>query len=294
MIPATPPLLLTQENKIVEIPDEIAALEREPSTEIPCAQPKKKPTKTSDIIRNEIIAGKSRLDCLKTFPHMHKTIKDLCELHEVKHQYTDCCYIFGGTGAGKTTTAKRVLNYFQDNYGITYYSKMGGLSKFFDGYDWQDVILIDDPVSPDCSKNQEQIQMFKTIINEHERIVEIKGGSMPLDSGLIIITANITPRQISNACGPECSEPIYRRITKTPGAFHVTRQSRDKLTRVLISIMLQRFELAGDIDVIYSNLEPVMERQYDLHEWFGARSASPPPVLRQNYMEECLPFDESI
>ena len=42
---------------------------------------------------------------------------------------------------------------------------------------------------------------MKNLINEHERFVEIKGGSMPLDSRLILITSNIQPIEFASAFG---------------------------------------------------------------------------------------------
>ena len=61
----------------------------------------------------------------------------------------DCLYIFGEAGTGKTTACKRALNYIRRQHGIDYYTKMGGISRFFDGYDWEPICLIDDPIPPD-------------------------------------------------------------------------------------------------------------------------------------------------
>ena len=111
-----------------------------------------KRTKTSDIIRNQIAQGVSRLTLLNRFPHMGLVIKQCLELHPIKYEKSDCVYIYGPTGSGKTTTCKRVLDWFKRACGVKYYAKMGGLSKFFDGYDWQEIILIDDPVTPDAAQ----------------------------------------------------------------------------------------------------------------------------------------------
>ena len=255
-------------------------------------KPKLKKTKTSDIIRDRILKGESRLKLVNAFPHMSRTIKDCLELHPVKYIETDCMYLFGGTGAGKTTTCKRVLNYFKQKHNLGYYSKMGGLSKFFDGYDWQPIILIDDPVTPDASANTEQIQMFKTIVNEHQRIIEIKGGSMPMDTGLIIITANISPNAMATACGTDCADAVYRRITKMPGAFFVDKQSREKLTRTLISVICQRFDLDIDEEQAYNDLAPIIRRSYDLHAWFGKEEKPPKRPVQQTIQFETISSDE--
>ena len=166
---------------------------------------------------------------------------------------------------------------------------MGGMSKFFDGYDWDNIILIDDPVTPDAAQNSKQIQMFKTIINEHNRIVEVKGGSMHMDTGLIIITANITPNQMANACGPDCAEAIYRRITKAPGAFYVRVQDRNRLCKQLISIIAQRFELDVNIEAAFNNLEPCRKIEYDLTHWFGQS----PPKPKKKKVQQIIELHES-
>lgn len=57
---------------------------------------------------------------------------------------------------------------------------MGGLSKFFDGYDNQPITWIDDLVSPSCFRtgDEEPVQRFKTVISTGEVLVEVKHGSM--------------------------------------------------------------------------------------------------------------------
>ena len=263
--------------KIVKT-SEIAPKKGRPKGQTGVTAPKR--TKTSDIIRSKIMAGESRIKLLREYPHMGLVIKQCLELHKTKYEASDCMYIYGPTGSGKTTTCKRVFDYFKRAFGINYYAKMGGLSKFFDGYDWQPIILIDDPVTPDANQNQDQIQMFKTIINEHQRLIEVKGGSMPLDSGLIVITANVTPSGMANACGMDCSEAIYRRLTKQPGAFYVRAQDRERITKQLIKIVGQRFDLNVDVEAAYDQLEKPRETIYDLTYWYGNR-AQPAKRKRQ-------------
>ena len=59
---------------------------------------------------------------------------------------------------------------------------MGGISRFFDGYDWEPIVLLDDPVEPNNLTSRVELAAMKNLINEHERLVEVKGGSMPFDS----------------------------------------------------------------------------------------------------------------
>ena len=71
--------------------------------------------------------------------------------------------VYGPPGTGKTTSISRLLNVIRKLYPkVDYYSKMGGLSKFFDGYDNQPITWIDDPVSPLCFQtgDEEPVQRF--------------------------------------------------------------------------------------------------------------------------------------
>jgi len=60
--------------------------------------------------------------------------------------------LWGPTGVGKTSMVFRVLKALQKADVVDYYSKGGGLKKFWDGYDNQPIAWIDDPVSPDECK----------------------------------------------------------------------------------------------------------------------------------------------
>lgn len=169
--------------------DEIAiqeSLEGEPTYE-----PPRKKTKTSEIIKDAIIAGVRPLQLYEQFPGCVAMVRNLLPLHVNKWEKTVCAYIYGGTGVGKTTNLKRVLNYFEETWKISHYYKISGLSKFFNGYNFDDIVVIDDPIEPNQTQ-REEVQMFKCIINEHKRNIEIKGSSMPWDTRLVIITANIS------------------------------------------------------------------------------------------------------
>ena len=131
---------------------------------------------------------------------------------------------------------------------------MGGLSKFFNGYQFDDIVIIDDPVEPGSNDN-DQVQMFKAIINEHERLVEIKGSSMPWDTKLVVITANISPLSMSNACGETCREAIYRRLTNPFKDLHLTEPNHDRYCIYLLKIMSNIFNLAFPVEQALLELE---------------------------------------
>lgn len=101
---------------------------------------------------------------------------------------------------------------------------MGGVSKYFDAYDNQLICWIDDPVSPAVYRtgDEEPVQRFKTVISTGEVLVEVKHGSMVFDSTLIIVTSNLDPRDMVDACGDMADvcgvgnkKAMYRRFTDT-------------------------------------------------------------------------------
>ena len=225
--------------------------------------PARKKTKTTDIIRDRIEMGATPKDLYHDFPGCVKIINDLMPLHKLNHKETYCLYIWGPTGVGKTTGLKRVLNFIRDQFDITYYFKLGGLSKFFNGYQFDDIIVIDDPVEPTHETN-EQVQMFKSLINEHERYIEIKGSSMPLDSKLVIITANISPQTMANACGPTCRDAIFRRLTKPFKPVHIQKADHDRYCIYLLKQMANIFNLNFPVEQALLELEEVTPPPADI------------------------------
>ena len=225
--------------------------------------PAKRRTRTSDIIRSRIENGANPKQLYHDFPGCVGMINNLLTLHPFTHKETYCLYIWGPTGVGKTTNLKRVLNFMREQFDITYYFKLGGLSKFFNGYNFDDIIVIDDPVEPTAQSN-EQVQMFKSVINEHERMVEIKGGSMPLDTKLVIITANISPQTLANACGDTCKEAIFRRLTKPFKPVHIKQADHDRYCIYLFKILANVFNLAFPIEQALLELEEPVEPPQDV------------------------------
>ena len=150
---------------------------------------------------------------------------------------TDVLHIYGPTGQGKTTLVHRVLESYRNGmlFGIKkeYYSKCGGLSRFWDGYDNQPICWIDDPVCLDTQKDMDSIQQLKNIFSTGNCQIEVKFGTMVFDSPIVIITSNASPREIALSTG-EAADPIYRRLTDTCGSYHLkSRKQLDDLERYL-------------------------------------------------------------
>ena len=167
---------------------------------------------------------------------------------------TDLVYYYGPPGTGKTTSISRVLNTIRKCYPkVDYYSKMGELSKFFDGYDNQPITWIDDPVSPSCFRtgDEEPVQRFKTVISTGEILVEVKHGSMVFDSSLIIVSTNIAPDDMAKACGLDNEKAMFRRFTDTCGAHEIktTVIARNNLIEHLVTIIAKNVEFNHNIEI---------------------------------------------
>jgi len=65
---------------------------------------------------------------------------------------------------GKTASINSVLNTIRSMHPqVDYYSKMGGLGKFWDGYDNQPICWIDDPIAASVVRtgDEEPVQRLK-------------------------------------------------------------------------------------------------------------------------------------
>ena len=123
------------------------------------------------------------------------------------------------TGVGKTSMVFRVLKTLHRLRLCDYFTKGGGLKKFWDGYDHQPVAWIDDPVSPDDGRESESIQQLKNVMSVGDCFIEVKYGTMVFDSALLIVTSNIDPMKLAVSCGEENRHAIHRRLTDSCGAY---------------------------------------------------------------------------
>lgn len=90
-------------------------------------------------------------------------------------------------GTGKSIQVKAALDAVAKAHPtLDTYVKMGALDRFWDGYDNQPFVLINDTNAP--------VEAFKNIISGGEHIVEIKFGSMQFTSHLVIIISQQRPR----------------------------------------------------------------------------------------------------
>ena len=115
---------------------------------------------------------------------------------------TKVCYIYGPPGTGKSTNVQRALKAISlQHKELDYYNKMGGMSKFWDGYDNQPFVLIDDPGLFNIKFNEDELHAFKNVASTGQHTVEIKGSSMQFDSKIIFIITNVEPFIFASSAG---------------------------------------------------------------------------------------------
>ena len=180
---------------------------------------------------------------------------------------TQCLYIYGPTGLGKTTTIDRCLTSLQTTYGIDYYKKLRGLSKFWDSYDNEQIVYIDDPVKANIKYSEDDVQGLKNILSTGPCIADIKFGSMNFDSKLVIIAANISPDYMAESMGVDNKEPM---MTDSCGSCYVDtkKKARKELPEVIFKCILSIHKILPlcdkplDYDLFLANMPPVVDINY--------------------------------
>ena len=134
-----------------------------------------------------------------------------------RKETTKVLYIYGPPGVGKTYFIMqwlRSLHYY--NPELATYCKVMGLSKWYDGYDNEPIVLIDDPVIMSSSPTfMEQVQTLRNMISTGPAYCEIKGSTWVFDSHVIVIVCNKSPAQLSHDCGSDNQDAMFRRFTDT-------------------------------------------------------------------------------
>lgn len=199
----------------------------------------KPPARSSQTeILHRIQNGERRLKLELQFPGHLRFIR-MSMLHRPPRKHkTRVLYIYGPPGTGKTTAISRTLQYVSELHPqLDYYCKHS-LNKFWDGYDNQPIVWIDDPVPPSSTFTSEEAQQLKTVISTGPVNVEIKFGNMVFDSPLLIFSLNFTPGElVAKITGSE-DKALLRRFTDTDGSHLVSQRGsiRPLIAQILRSI----------------------------------------------------------
>ena len=201
-------------------------------------------TPKTEIILQLIKQGERKSALVSQFPTMRNQIHRLMSFRPHRSCKTSTIYIHGPPGVGKTTFIYKWFNLLQHfNPELDYYSKVSRLSKWFDGYDNQPIVIIDDPVlTPGSIGFQEHVQCLRNVISTGPTYVEVKGATMVFDSKFIVFVANPTPEQLDDMCGIQQKDAIHRCLTNTyPQIYVPLRESLDRVDIELHKCILNEF-----------------------------------------------------
>ena len=129
---------------------------------IPC----KENSKNNRTKSEEILAMvEKRIRCseiLAKYLQLIKKIYKLARFRPPRTFRTEVLHLYDPYGVGKTTSIYSVLQYLSKNNYCSYSVKFGGMSRFFNEHDNDDIVWIDDPSlnkekDSEDSKNQEYI-----------------------------------------------------------------------------------------------------------------------------------------
>jgi len=123
-----------------------------------------------------------------------------------KHRITapSVYYWFGNGGLGKTTAAKQLIDGVEFK---TFYVKP---IKNWEGYDQQDVVIIDDM----DENTRVCINEFNIICDSSPYLIDVKYGSVPFNSKVIVYTSNFVPEHTFAIVLPAQQWSVKRRFKK--------------------------------------------------------------------------------
>ena len=86
------------------------------------------------------------------------------------------------------------------------------MEKYWDHYDNQPIVWIEDPGDFDTKFNVDDVNAFKMLISTGACLMEVKYGSVQFDSYLVIVTSNVAPWDLAHSAGPTSFQPVMDRV----------------------------------------------------------------------------------
>lgn len=225
--------------------------------------PRQNSQKLNQIIMEKAQQGVRASEMLREFgcsQQVKNMIYTAMSLRPVRQHRTDVIYIWGESGLRKTTYIHRTLEAIKAYYDLDYYAKSAGLSRFWDGYDNQRLVWLDDPVPEVCQP--ENKQQLRNVLSTGPARVEVKFGSMQFDAELLIISCNYPASQMAMAFGSESYEPLLRRFTDTCGEFRVTTLNKHNLPRLICNAVGTKLQIDINPNIIISRMYDVVHFDY--------------------------------
>lgn len=154
-------------------------------------------------IADEIVGGCTMSDIAVNYPgkfvQYHRGFSALRSRVMGRRKWkTEIIWLWGPTGTGKSKQASEMAP--------NAYWKMGG-NKWWDGYDGEDDIIIDDYRCDLCT-----FSYLLRLFDRYPLRVESKGGSVEMLAKRIIVTAPYSPSEMWSGRTPEQLEQLLRRI----------------------------------------------------------------------------------
>ena len=192
----------------------------------------------SDVVYQLVKDGKKPEEILKIVgAYMDRTIWGLMKYGPKRAGYCRCAFISGISGVGKSTLVKTGL----EELGIPYFVKMGGLNKYWDGYQYEPITLIDDPGLFNRQFGTDQIDAFKDLVSFGPCLSEVKFGSIQNQTRLLIVISNFHAIQMSDAAGDHAPNhtPIMRRLKGDHSLGDYNYISNKKQCRFVVTCLLR-------------------------------------------------------
>ena len=144
------------------------------------------------------------LECPLQFIKFHKGIERLIAMRVPPRDFkTEVLWYWGPTGTGKSRTA------FEKATSASSYYVKDPLNKWWDGYEQQEVVIIDD-YRRDFSTFAHLLRLF----DRYPMTVEMKGSTTNFSSRTLIVTSPKSPRDTWDTRSPEDIQQLLRRIDK--------------------------------------------------------------------------------
>jgi len=168
------------------------------------------------LVATAIKAGASKRQIAELYPttymRYHRGIGSLLDVTDKQRDrsYPNTVWLIeGDAGSGKTTKA---INELESRFGDRWYKK-DATTKWWDGYDGQPGVLIDD------FNGAWPIEYLLAVLHEHPERVETKGSHSNLKAKFIIITSNKHYAEWYLTADLKHKSALARRITR-----HITME----------------------------------------------------------------------
>lgn len=139
-----------------------------------------------------------------TFVKYHRGLRAFAALHlPHRNERPTVYWLWGPAGCGKSKMAAELA----DIHDSTIYFKPAG--QWWDGYDQQNIIVLDDLRSEDYPYSQ-----LLRILDRYPLQAPVKGGFVPLNSRTIVITTPQKP-ELTYTNDLDCITQLLRRVTVT-------------------------------------------------------------------------------